>query len=326
MNKFLNNLERKTGKWAIPNLTMLMIGCYVIGYILQMISPQVFSYMTLEPAYIMRGQLWRIVTWILIPPYQMSGDFIGGIFTVIMLFFYMSIGTSLERTWGIFRYNVYIFGGMLLTFIACFLSYFIFSAIAGQPVLIGEFFSTYYLVMSMFLAFSATFPEARVYLYFIIPIKVKWLGILYFVMMLYDCGSYFRFVLQGNLYYLVPIIAFVASLLNFFIFFFSTRDFNHYSPKEIKRRRDFQKSMAENRARFAENVRNVRAQQSADSASRSSGKTARHRCVICGRTELTDPELEFRFCTKCEGNHEYCMEHLYTHKHIITDHAGSDLN
>ena len=67
MNKFLNNLERKVGKWAIPNLTMLMIGCYVVGYILQMISPQVFSYMTLEPAYILRGQLWRIVTWILIP-------------------------------------------------------------------------------------------------------------------------------------------------------------------------------------------------------------------------------------------------------------------
>ena len=78
MNKFLNNLERKIGKWAIPNLTMLMIGCYVIGYILQMISPQVFSYMTLEPAYILRGQLWRIVTWILIPPYQMGGDFLGG--------------------------------------------------------------------------------------------------------------------------------------------------------------------------------------------------------------------------------------------------------
>ena len=148
MNKFLNNLERKVGKWAIPNLTMLMIGCYVVGYILQMISPQVFSYMTLEPAYILRGQLWRIVTWILIPPYQMGGDLLGGFFTVIMLFFYMSIGTSLERTWGTFRYNVYIFGGMLITFIACFLSYFIFSAVVGKPVLIGAFFSTYYLVMS----------------------------------------------------------------------------------------------------------------------------------------------------------------------------------
>ena len=142
-------------------------------------------------------------------------------------------------------------------------------------------------------------------------------------MMLYDCGSYVRFVLQGNLYYLVPIIAFVASLLNFFIFFFSTRDFNHYSPKEIKRRRDFQKSLDANRARFAQNVRSVRERETAAPVSHFSGKTARHRCVICGRTELTDPELEFRFCTKCEGNHEYCMDHLYTHKHIITDHAGS---
>jgi hypothetical protein len=271
--------------------------------------------MTLEPAYILRGQIWRIVTWILIPPYQMGGDLLGGIFTVIMLFFYMSIGTSLERTWGSFRYNVYIFGGMLITFIACFLSYFVFSAVVGQPVLIGAFFSTYYLVMSMFLAFAATFPDARVYLYFILPIKVKWLGILYFVMMLYDCGSYFRFVLQGNLYYIVPIIAFVASLLNFFIFFFSTRDFNHYSPKVIKRRRDFQRSVSGNRARFAENVRSVRERESSASSLRASGKTARHRCVICGRTEVSDPDLTFRYCSKCTGGKEYCQDHLFTHEH-----------
>ena len=89
MNKFLNNLERKVGKWAIPNLTMLMIGCYVVGYILQMISPQVFSYMTLEPAYILRGQIWRDVKWILIQRYQMGGDLLGGIFTVMKLVCYM---------------------------------------------------------------------------------------------------------------------------------------------------------------------------------------------------------------------------------------------
>ena len=336
-------MERKFGKWAIPNLTLVLIGCYVIGYVLQMINPDAAAYMQLEPGYILRGQVWRIITWIVIPPYTMSTRGFGIFFTFIMLFFYFSIGNTLERTWGTFRYNVYIFGGMLFTLIAAFLSYFLFSAIAGGPVMVGSFFTTYYVVMSMFLAFAATFPDAQVYLYFIIPIKVKWLGVLYFALMVYECGQYFRLVLQGNVYYWVPIIAFIASMMNFFIFFFSTRDFSHYSPQNRKRRRDFDRQMNAGRKQFSDNVHRVRNEnRNADqSGGRNTGaapngqsagggifnakpgmNAPRHRCEICGRTELDDPDLEFRFCTKCQGNHEYCMEHLFTHIHVINDHAG----
>lgn len=324
MNSLLNKMERKFGKYAIPNLTMILIGCYVLGYILQMINPNAAQYMQLEPGYILRGQLWRLITWIVIPPYSMSTGGFGIFFVLIMLFFYFSIGNTLERTWGTFRYNIYIFGGMLFTLIAAFVCYFIFSALAGAPIMLGNFFTTYYIVMSMFLGFAATFPDARVYLYFIIPIKVKWLGVLYFALMVYECGQYFRLVLHGNIYYWVPIIAFIASMMNFFIFFLSTRDFKNYSAQNMRRRREYNRQMEAGRRQFAENMERARSRESGNGASGSAPvrKAARHRCEICGRTELDDPDLEFRFCSKCQGNHEYCMEHLYTHVHIINDHAG----
>ena len=44
-----------------------------------------------------------------------------------------------------------------------------------------------------------------------------------------------------------------------------------------------------------------------------------HKCAVCGRTEKDDPNLEFRYCSKCEGNLEYCMDHLYTHKHVTKE-------
>ena len=89
------------------------------GYLLYFFAPaSIFSYLTLEPYYILHGQIWRLVTWILIPPES------PGIFTIIMLFFYYSLGNSLEQTWGAFRYNVYIFMGMIsYGFWAAFLLY-----------------------------------------------------------------------------------------------------------------------------------------------------------------------------------------------------------
>ncbi|HUM82845.1 MAG TPA: hypothetical protein PLN48_03605 [Lachnospiraceae bacterium] len=308
MNNFLNKMERKFGKYAVPHLTMIMIACYVIGYVLQMINPNAADYMMLEPAYILKGQVWRIITWIIIPPNSMSTDLLGGFFTIVMLFFYLSIGNSLEKAWGDFRYNVYIFGGMLITLIAAFICYFVFSAILGGPVSIGYAFSTYYITTSIFLAFAATFPDARVMLYFVIPIKVKWLGIVYAAFIVYDMTQYIRLIAGGQVIYWVMIIAMIASLLNFVIFFLSTRSFHRFSPQEQKRRREFRQAME-------------KAQRSTASGEGSSGHVVRgpaprHRCEICGRTDISNPELEFRYCSKCSGNHEYCMDHLYTHTHI----------
>ena len=168
---WLNKLERKFGKYAIPNLTFYLIACYVLGFAISVFMPNMFSYLTLEPALILRGQVWRIVSWVLIPPSSFD------LFTIIMLLFYYSLGKTLEQTWGTFRYNVYIFSGIIFTVIGAFVLYGIFSILvpefAGVGGIMGAFFSTYYINMSIFLAFAASYPEMQVLLYFVIPIKVK---------------------------------------------------------------------------------------------------------------------------------------------------------
>ena len=292
----MSPFERKFGKYAIRNLSFVLVMCYAVWYVLQLADRNglLLSYLTLNPYAILHGQVWRLVTWILIPP--SSG---GLFFTLLMLYFYCSIGTSLERTWGTYRYNVYLFQGMLFTIAGSFL-------LMGycylfQPVIatmrngmltidtpyeyfgyVAMLFSTYYINMSIFLAYAATFPDAQVLLMFIIPIRVKWLGVIYAVMLVFQ-------FLGTNVF---EKFAIGASLLNFVVFFLTSRSMMHLNPKQIHRRQEFK--------------RDVR---------RNTGIT-KHKCAICGRTEVDSPQMQFRFCSKCEGNYEYCEEHLYTHMHV----------
>ncbi|MCH5254080.1 MAG: hypothetical protein J1F41_04080 [Lachnospiraceae bacterium] len=284
----MSPFERKFGKYAIRNLSVVLVVCYAIGYVLQIIQPEIVLFLSLNPYAILRGQVWRLVTWILIPPSE-SNIF----FTLIMLYFYCSIGTTLERTWGTYRYNVYIFSGMLFTILGSFLML-AFCNVFLKDVIVGVggpqvfylayslAFSTYYINMSIFLAFAATFPEVSVLLMFIIPVKVKWLGIIYAVML----GVSF---LTGDV---VIKFAIGASLMNFIVFFFTSRNMMHLSPKQIHRRQEFKRDV------------------------RRGSSITKHKCAICGRTEVDSPNMQFRFCSKCNGNYEYCEEHLYTHTHV----------
>ena len=275
--KFLDKLERKYGRYALHNLPVIMLALYVAGYLLEVIAPQVLMYCMLEPALILRGQVWRIITWILVPPSSLD------LFTVIMLYFYFSLGKVLEQTWGAFRFNVYIFSGLIFTVLGAFLLYFI----NGTPAVgYGYFFSTYYINMSVFLAFAASYPDMQVMLYFLIPVKVKWMGMIYGVLLVYDC-------IRGGW---ATRVAIIASLMNFVIYFFSTRNMQRYRPHEIHRRQEFKKNVKKTQPR----------------------SQALHKCAVCGRTEKDGEHLEFRYCSKCDGNYEYCQDHLFTHTHMKT--------
>lgn len=272
---WISKLERKFGRFSLPNLTLLVIGANALGYIMAYTMPNILLYLTLEPGLILQGQVWRLITWVFIPT---GGSLLS---TVITLFFYYSIGTAMERTWGDFRYNLYIFSGMLFTVIGAFLLYFIYGDIYG----IGLYFSLYYVCLSIFLAFAASYPDMQVLLYFFIPLKVKWLAWLDVALLAYS-------FLNGNLFIRVTII---ASLLNFIVFFLSSRNMRRFAPKEMARKKRYK-------------------EQSKPKMTYANG--ARHRCAVCGRTELDDPGLEFRFCSKCNGNYEYCQDHLFTHEHV----------
>ena len=283
--KFIDKLERKFGRFGIPNLTIYMIVCYVIGYALMIVNPGILNWLSLEPAYILRGQVWRLVTWVLYPP-STSGVLW---FAIAVLFFYYPIGTSLERTIGTFKYTLYILSGVIFTILGAFILYFL----LGGNVLVGNVFSTYYISLSTFLAYAMCYPDMQVLLMFIIPVKMKWMAIFYVVIVVYEMIQY---IMAGAWYLLIPI---VASLLNFIIFYFGTKDFSRYNPKEIHRRNEFRRAM-EPQGRMKSG----------------SGSVTKHKCAICGRTELDDPNLEFRFCSRCNGNYEYCQDHLFTHTHV----------
>ena len=290
--KFLNKLERRFGKYAIRNISMILIICYAAGYVLELINPNIMYLLYLNPYLVGKGQVWRIVTWILVPPESL--DF----FTLIMLYFYYSLGTNLERTWGTFRYNVYLLSGMLFTVIGSFLmlGYIRLTegsippalAMGGMDGMMMGFhyyfggFSTYYVNMSIFLAYAMTFPDMQVLLFFFVPVKVKILGIIYAIMLVF---SIFSSGVPG--WFTIG-----ASLLNTLIFFLLTRNYRRIDPRDIRRRRNYQKQI-----KMPKGI-------------------TKHKCAICGRTELDGDNLEFRFCSKCNGNYEYCSEHLYTHPHI----------
>lgn len=281
---WLNKLERKIGRYAVPNLILWLIGAYTIGFVINMAAPGLLTYLVLSPYHVLHGQVWRIVTWIFMPTDT------NLLFLLIMALFYYQLGMALERTWGTFRFNVYIFGGMLFTVLGAFLLYGILS-FSYEPAQLPEMsymlsfgISTNYINMSIFLAFAVMYPDMQVMLYFIIPIKMKWMAVVYGILTLFQ---FFASGWAGR-------ISIFMSLLNFIIFFLSTRNLKRYSPHEIHRRQKFRAQMREPKG---------------------AGVT-KHKCAVCGRTELDDPTLDFRFCSRCEGNYEYCQDHLFTHQHI----------
>ena len=134
---WLNKLERKIGRYAVPNLIIWLIGAYTIGFVFRNVSPGILNYLTLSPYHILHGQIWRLVTWVFMPTDS------NLIFLLIMALFYYQLGMALERTWGTFRFNVYIFGGMIFTVIGAFVLYGIYyamnaSVISQMPALAAQ--------------------------------------------------------------------------------------------------------------------------------------------------------------------------------------------
>lgn len=306
-----SKFERKYGKYAIKNLSLYLIIAYVIGYVIQILAPNISAFLSFAPYWIFRGQIWRIFTWILMPPEEL------GIFTIIMLLLYYQLGQGLEHTWGTYRYNVYMFSGFLFTIVGAFVLYGIMMLLYYtnlMPVNVtnemllygitspGYYFgliisgcvSTVYINMSIFLAYAATYPEEQLLLYFLVPVKIKWFGYLYGAYILFDIFQAFKY--NTRIVAIILTVLIILSLLNFLIYWIRGRHGTRMNPKQVKRRHQYKQSIRQ-----------------AKPANYEGG--ARHKCVICGRTELDDPNLTFRYCSKCSGNKEYCQDHLFTHTH-----------
>lgn len=280
--RFFDKMERKLGRFAVKNLTVYIIILYVVGLILQTTNPSFYLlHLSLNMERIFAGEVWRLVTFVIFPPTTQLLLFL------IEMFILFSLGSTLERMWGSFYYNLYIFLGLFSLVLAALLVY----VIGGRILLL----TPDNLYMTLLLAFGITVPDMQFLLYFIIPVKAKYLTIFYVGLEVY-------FFIRGDWNDRVSIL---AGFANFLIFFFLIRN-PAQRVKQTIRRRNFESKIRE--AAAAQKMRPMGG--------------PRHICAVCGRSSLDSPDMEFRYCSKCSGGREYCMEHLYTHVHVTGDEAN----
>ena len=281
---WMYKLEQKYGRYAIPDLHKYFVFIYFIGIVLSEVGGDaILQYLYFSVPDILSGQIWRLVTWVF------CGT-TGGIFSLLFLLCLIPMGRHLEHFLGTFRMNVYLFGGVIINTIGGLLVYLVSWLILGVGLPVS--LSMYYILLSTFMALAICIPDATVNLYFILPIKMKWMLLVYFLELIYELYNYYKYA--GIIGVAILGSQVIFALLNLFLFFFFSKI--RLTRKQKKRQQEFRAQMRQSRPEF-------------------NGTGSRHKCAICGRTEADDPNLVFRYCSKCTGNKEYCQDHLFTHVH-----------
>lgn len=244
----INSLENRFGRHAIPGLVAIIAWIQVGVWVLGKIRPDFVGMLDLDPAAVRHGEIWRLVTWVFIPRVDSPVWFLFAVMLMIL------ISEALDQAWGPFKVNLYIFGGML---------FMVFAAMILNSPPLGLTLYT-----SIFLAFAVIAPNFELLLFFILPVKVKWLGAL--------SGGWLLLTFVG-----VPEsrVAILFSLLNFFIAF---------GPRFIRWLK-LRGTVVQRRTRF-------------DSAKPPAGSWL-HKCHACGKTDLDDARLDFRVGADGE---DYC--------------------
>lgn len=271
-------------RFGIPGLMKYIAFGNVAVFLLDLFSQGTFSQIIdFYPGLILQGQVWRLVTFVFVPMNLGSFWFI---FSTILYFF---LGNTLERQWGTARFSVFYFLGVILNVIVGFVIYFA----LGRPIYLSTA-NMYYVNMSMFFAFATLYPDTRFLIYFIIPVKVKWLAWLDAALFAFDIGYY---IFAGT-----PVLAAIpiVGLLNYFIFFWEDlTSFLHRGGQRAARRVNPQTINFKKAQKEVQNRRGYL-----------------HKCAVCGLTDADDPNMEFRYCSKCNGYYCYCMDHINNHVHI----------
>jgi len=276
--RFLFDLEKRYGHYAIQNLTALIVSSQVACFVVGLVDATALELLALKPGLVLQGEVWRLVTFLAVPPP------IGLIFAIFYFYLFYLMGTALENHWGIFRYNIYLLVGYIANIAV--------AIVAGIFLSDQESVSSAFLQGTVFLAFAQLYPEFELRLFFVLPVKVKWLAFLAWI------GYGFAF-LSGlssfqNGDWLQSLIV-VASVSNFLLFF----------GAEFRQRIYYAQRRASWQARVTRRPDEVR-----------------HRCTICEITNLSHPDMDFRYCTQCEGAYGYCTEHIRSHEHITETGGG----
>jgi membrane associated rhomboid family serine protease len=271
MTQFLDKLERLIRPVAIPNLTVILVAGQTIFFLVLVSRPELFEQMIYVPDLVMRGEVWRLLTFMVMPAQSYSFLFFTVPSSTNFFFFFLQMsclylmGSALENQWGVARYNLFLLIGYVLTI---GVSLFFPAMPAGSGFIYG----------SIFLVFAFLYPEFQILLYFILPVKAKWIATAFWVLwgLMFIFGSWqIRLIIS-------------ASVGNYFLFL---------GPEVYRKMRYGAKTMQNRVSRIAD------------------AEKPFHVCTTCGKTDKTHPMLEFRYCPKCKGSPGYCSEHIAAHEH-----------
>ena len=277
LSRAIDRFCQKHRGFGVPRLMLVVVLISAVVFIIG--GTGLFNFLAFRPDLILRGEVWRLITWIFLP---LSNNLF---FVAIALYFYYMIGSTLEREWGAGKFTIYYISGILLNILYGFILWF-----ATRTMV---YIFPNYLNLSMFFAFATLFPDFTVRLFFIIPIKVKWLALFNAVYFLYAIVSG---IWLGQIFMaLLPVIA----LLNYFVI--CGDDLITYL-RPLKLRASPQMI----------NFKKAAKQAKRDMAD----KPYRHKCAVCGRTDTDYPDLEFRYCSRCSGYHCFCSDHINNHVHF----------
>lgn len=291
MKKLYDGVQRFCAahpRFGIPNLMRVIVIGNVAVYVLMLLTQandaNALSFLTFNLNALLHGEVWRLVTFVFVPAY--SSPFA----LLISLYFYYWIGSTLERQWGTAKFNLYYISGALLTVLGVVLA----SLITGNPYLTAA--GTGYVNLSMFFAFAFLFPDTTVLLFFILPVRMKWLA--------YLDGALFAFdiIKAIGAHNWAGVVLPIVALLNFAVFIWPEV---HY----LKERAKYQNSRKTVQFRQAQQQQAKQAQQ----------QGYRHKCAVCGRTDTDYPDLQFRYCSKCVGYHCFCQDHIFNHAHFTEE-------
>ena len=293
MKKLMQAVDRfcyRHPRFGIPNLMLYVVIANAIIWVFSMMDSTntLIPLLSFSPYHILRGQIWRLFTFALLP-------FTYSFLALIAFYFYYFIGTTIEREWGSGKFTVYFFSGLVLTVVFGFIVY----AVTGRglddsskeylSLYIGTQMGAYYIYLSMFFTFATLYPEMQVLLFFFIPVKMKWLGLLDLALFIYELVTgVFPFSL-------LPVVA----MLNYLLF---CGEYLWELLRPLNRRQ------RANVLNFRRESQRIRYEQRSRPYTR--------RCEVCGRTDTDFPDLEFRYCSRCAGYHCFCIDHINNHRHF----------
>nr|WP_242956830.1 rhomboid family intramembrane serine protease [Flavonifractor sp. An82] len=288
IQRWLDRFCYKHSRFGIPNLMLVVVIGNALVWLLDQFSPgfSLSSVLSFVPYYILRGEVWRLVTFVFVPTTNKV------LLLAISLYFYYWIGSILERQWGTTKFTVFYLLGLVLNIIAGFILY----LVLPYPV---ATISMHYVNLSMFFAFATLYGDMQVLL-IIIPVKVKWLAWADAALFALDIILALAKIPSLGLLALVGVVAPIVAILNYLIFFW---DDLMATMGRVKRQTAHRTSR-----------QTVNFKQATKHAQQTKGYI--HKCAVCGKTDTDYPDEEFRYCSKCNGYYCYCSEHIHNHVHI----------